>query len=235
MPIDYLSNKPYCIDYQELYREIMKNRILKNYKLQSDYIKLWMSELQKCDKAECEQFNDIRFKELILKESIEAPEKYRYEIEYGVQKVNIFFRVSRLIQILGNPTDDMIQYFSLDEFIKDNCYIKWDKTEIISELKTFPILMAPITVDKYIKLVVIDGNHRLTSWIKKNKKNIPCVILDGQALVDNNMFASAFSKLLYIFQNEMVAMATYSIRDNIDDMTLIGKSYFKTGKMLYDV
>ena len=50
--------------------------------------------------------------------------------------------------------------------------------------------------------MVIDGNHRLTKWIG-NVTNIPCYILDMQWIIDNDMFYSDFSKLMYIFQNEL--------------------------------
>ena len=235
MPINYMTHEPYVVDYEGLYLELMDNSFLKNARLQSDYFKCWLSELKKNDKIEVEQFKDKNFREMMLKENNEAPEKYMLEINYKVGTINIFFRISRLIQAMGDVPESVTQYIELNEFIRDNGCIKWDRIKTMGEIKESPIILAPLTIDKYVRYVVIDGNHRLTSWIDSKRKKIPCYIMDGQALVDNNMFSSSFSKLMYIFQNEVVALATYVKRDNINEITVLNKSYFKTRKMLYDV
>lgn len=233
MPINYLTNEYYAIDYEGLYHELMENGFLNNKCLQSDYFKLWLSELKKNDEREVEQFNNKDFRKLMLKENCEAPEKYMLEINYEVGTINIFFRVSRIIEGMGDVPEEAVQYIDSTEFLRTDRYIKWDRIRSIGEIKKSPIILAPLTIDKYVKLVVIDGNHRLTSWIDNRKGNIPCYILDGQALVDNNMFCSSFSKLMYIFQNEVVALATYAKRDNVNEMVLVNRSYLKTSKMLY--
>lgn len=235
MPINYLTNEHYVIDYEGLYHELMERCFLKNVRLQSDYLKLWLSELKRNDEIEVEQFKDKDFRKRMLKENSEAPEKYMMEIKYKVGTINIFFRVSRLLEAMGDVPENMVQYIDSNEFTKDNRCIKWDRAKVMGAVKTSPIILAPMTIDEYVKFIVIDGNHRLTSWIDNKKENIPCCIMDGQALIDNNMFCSSFSKLMYIFQNEIVALATYAMRDNINEVVLMNRSYFKTRKMLYDV
>lgn len=237
MPVNFMEHKIYSINYNKLYSELMEETFLDNTELQSNYLKFWIEQLKQQDQIEVEQFNDKNFIQLMLREDLEAPEKYKLEVVYESGTINIFFRVSRILQLLKLVSDskDRIQYLPTLDFVGESSYIKWDKTDCLTFIKSDPILLVPLTMDKYIKLVTIDGNHRLTVWTINEKKDIPCVILDGQGLIDNNMFCSGFSKLMYIFQNEIVALGTFTKRDHIDSISLMNKTYFKTGKLLYNV
>lgn len=96
----------------------------------------------------------------------------------------------------------IIHYIPIDNFTNANSHIKWHRTDFINELSQLPILLVQLALEENINYVVIDGNHRLTKWIG-NVTNIPCYILDMQWIIDNDMFYSDFSKLMYIFQNEL--------------------------------
>lgn len=237
MPVNYLTHEIYSINYEKLFNELMENLILDNVKLQSDYLKCWIEQLKQQDQIEVKQIKDKNFTQLMLKEDLEEPEKYMLELVYKSGRINIFFRVSRILQLikLMPANKDMIQYLSKSDFLKASSYIKWNKTDCLNHVKSDPILLVPLTIDKYIKFVTIDGNHRLTAWENDIKKDIPCFILDGQWIIDNNMICSGFSKLMYIFQNEIVALGTYTKRDHINSISLINKIFFKTGKLLYNV
>lgn len=235
MPINFFANEKYVIDYEGLYQELMEKIIFKDSRLQSDYLKLWLSVLKKNDEIEVEQFEDREFRKLMLKEHSEAPEIYEMEIKYNVGTINIYFRISRLIEEIENVPANMVQYIDLNEFTRDNSCVKWDKTKVVGNIKTTPIILAPMTIGRYVKYIVIDGNHRLTAWIDNKRENIPCCIINEQSLIDNNFLCSSFSKLMYIFQNEVVALATYTMRDRINESVLMNRSYLKTGKILYDV
>lgn len=237
MPVNYLTHEIYSVNYEKLFDELMENQFLDNVKLQHDYLKFWIEQLKQQDQIEVKQFKDKNFAQLMLKEDLEAPEKYMLELVYKSGIINIFFRVSRILQLTKSISDnkDMIQYLPMSDFVEENSYIKWDKTDCINKIKSEPILLVPLTMDKYIKLVAIDGNHRLTVWMNNKKADVPCLILDGQWIIDNDMICSSFSKLIYIFQNEMVALGTYTKRDHIDSISLINKTFLKTRKLLYDV
>lgn len=182
----------------------MENLFLDNDKLQGDNLKCWKEQLKQQDQIEIKQLKYKNFARLMLKEDLEAPEKYMLELVKS-------------------------------DFFSASSYIRWDKTDCLNHVKSEPILLVPLTIDKQIKLVTIDGNHRLTAWENDIKKDIPCFILDGQWIIDNNMICSGFSKLMYIFQNEIVALGTYMKRDRINSISLINKIFFKTGKLLYNV
>lgn len=236
MPVNFLTHKNYSINYEELYNELMSNPFLDNIQIQSMYLKLWIQQLKEQDEIEVKQFKDDNFVQLMLKEDFEAPERYMLDINYKSGTINIFFRVSRILQLIQSTNNTGgVQEIPIKDFTKTNSYIKWNKTEYSSHVKESPILLIPMTIDKYIKLIVVDGNHRLTEWEKIGRQKIPCYIIDAQCIIDNNFLCSGFSKLMYIFQNEIVALGTYTKRDHINAMILMNKFFFKTGKILYNV
>ena len=236
MPVNFLTHKNYSINYEELYNELMSNPFLDNIQIQSMYLKLWIQQLKEQDEIEVKQLKDDNFVQLMLKEDFEAPERYMLDINYKSGTINIFFRVSRMLQLIQSTNNTgVVQEIPIKDFTKTNSYIKWNRTEYSSRVKESPIVLIPMTIDKYIKLIVVDGNHRLTEWEKIGRQKIPCYIIDEQFIIDNNFLCSGFSKLMYIFQNEIVALGTYTKRDHINAMILMNKIFFKTGKILYNV
>ena len=89
-----------------------------------------------------------------------------------------------------------------------------------------PIIIAPLTVDKFYQWLVIDGNHRITHAIAEREKSVKAFSLDPNALVEGNLFSTGFDKFLYIFQNEMIALASYIHRDGYSDEEAIKLAYF---------
>ncbi len=237
MPVNYLEYKVYSINYNEFYNKFMEITFLDNVELQSVLLKLWIEQLKQADEIEVEQFKGKNLKKMMLKEDLEAPEKYMLDIIYNFGTISIFFRVSRLLQLINSKLNinSMHHVIPMSDFTRTNSYIKWDIVNHIGKIKNNPILLAPLTIGRYEKFVVIDGNHRLTEWKSRGMENVPCYILDGQGLIDNNMFCSNFSRLMYIFQNEIVALGTYTQRDHITSHLLINKIFFRTGKLLYNV
>ena len=78
-------------------------------------------------------------------------------------------------------------------------------------------------------MLVVDGNHRITDAIKKGKKTIKSYLLDTNYIVQGNLFCSDFDKMLYVFQNEVVAIATWIQRDGMSDEEALKNSYFASG------
>lgn len=57
--------------------------------------------------------------------------------------------------------------------------------------------MVPLTVDKFYKWLVIDGNHRITHAIEKS---IKALLLPHDVLNERNFFSTGFDKFLYFFK-----------------------------------
>lgn len=65
---------------------------------------------------------------------------------------------------------DNTRTIDIKEFTDKNIRINCTPTTDIVEIKKQPIIMVPLTVDKFYKWLVIDGNHRITHAIEKRKK-----------------------------------------------------------------
>ena len=114
MPVNFMLNKIYKIDYKALHRELMgMPAIFYNEAFRMMYIDRWIEMLKIADQITCNSFIDPGNKELIEKENEEAPEKFQTIVNFKSNQMYIHFRVSRISQIIkssdpfGNSARDM--------------------------------------------------------------------------------------------------------------------------------
>ena len=233
MPVDFMSDKIYKVDYTAWKRELSQMPIFDSGEVQKIYLDKWMEILKAQDGFACRDYNNPKMKMLILKEKMEAPENFQIPVNYETNTMFIHFRVSRIIQMIeqsGASLDNAIN-IDIKEFTDKNMRINWTPTTDIVKIKTQPIIIAPLTVDKFYQWLVIDGNHRITHAIAEREKSVKAFSLDPNALVEGNLFSTGFDKFLYIFQNEMIALASYIHRDGYSDEEAIKLAYFCSGKV----
>nr|DAW15421.1 MAG TPA: hypothetical protein [Bacteriophage sp.] len=233
MPVDFMSDKIYKVDYTAWKRELSQMPIFDSGEVQKIYLDKWMEILKAQDGFACRDYNNPKMKMLMLKEKMEAPENFQIPVNYETNTMFIHFRVSRIIQMIeqsGVSLDNAIN-IDIKEFTDKNMRINWTPTTDIVKIKTQPIIIAPLTVDKFYQWLVIDGNHRITHAIAEREKSVKAFSLDPNALVEGNLFSTGFDKFLYIFQNEMIALASYIHRDGYSDEEAIKLAYFCSGKV----
>lgn len=233
MPVDFMSDKIYKVDYTAWKRELSQMPIFDSGEVQEIYLDKWMEILKAQDGFACRDYNNPKMKMLMLKEKMEAPENFQIPVNYETNTMFIHFRVSRIIQMIeqsGASLDNAIN-IDIKEFTDKNMGINWTPTTDIVKIKTQPIIIAPLTVDKFYQWLVIDGNHRITHAIAEREKSVKAFSLDPNALVEGNLFSTGFDKFLYIFQNEMIALASYIHRDGYSDEEAIKLAYFCSGKV----
>lgn len=233
MPVDFMSDKIYKVDYTAWKRELSQMPIFDSGEVQKIYLDKWMEILKAQDGFACRDYNNPKMKMLMLKEKMEAPENFQIPVNYETNTMFIHFRVSRIIQMIeqsGASLDNAIN-IDIKEFTDKNMRINWTPTTDIVKIKTQPIIIAPLTVDKLYQWLVIDGNHRITHAIAEREKSVKAFSLDPNALVEGNLFSTGFDKFLYIFQNEMIALASYIHRDGYSDEEAIKLAYFCSGKV----
>lgn len=233
MPVDFMSDKIYKVDYTAWKRELSQMPIFDSGEVQKIYLDKWMEILKAQDGFACRDYNNPKMKMLMLKEKMEAPENFQIPVNYETNTMFIHFRVSRIIQMIeqsGASLDNAIN-IDIKEFTDKNMRINWTPTTDIVKIKTQPIIFAPLTVDKFYQWLVIDGNHRITHAIAEREKSVKAFSLDPNALVEGNLFSTGFDKFLYIFQNEMIALASYIHRDGYSDEEAIKLAYFCSGKV----
>lgn len=231
-----MTDKIYKIDYSAWSKEINANAmpIFNTLDIQKRYVNEWMKILDKQDMLACKDYSDPKMKAQMQKEKIEAPENFQLPINYKSNCMYIHFRVSRIIQMmqLSGITSDDASNTDITEFTDVNRNINWTVTSDNVEIKQQPVIMVPLVLDKYYKWVIIDGNHRITDAIKKKKETIKTICINSNSLVKSNMFCTGFDKCLYIFQNEMVALATLIQKDGYSEEAALKSSYFYSGKVL---
>lgn len=235
MPVDFISDKIYKLDYIAWKKELLQLPIFNSGEIQKLYLDKWIEILMVQDALACDFYSKPEVKMLMLKEKEEAPENFQIPINYETNTMFIHFRVSRIIQMMeqvGVPLDDAID-IDIKEFTDKNTRINWTPTTDIVKIKKQPIIIVPLTVDKFYQLLVIDGNHRITHAIAKNEKSVKAFLLYPNVLVEGKLFSTGFDKFLYIFQNEIIALASYIHRDGYSDEKAIELAYFYSEKVQY--
>lgn len=227
MPINMMTEKIYRINYCDWAKELYAKPIFINKNIQKIYVDKWIQILKEQDELSCKDFFDPQIRGMMLKEKVEAPEIFQLPVYYNSNSLYIHFRVSRIIQMIENSkisTDDLSE-IDINEFTDKRRNINWTQTKDGVDIKTQPILMAPLTIGKYYQWIVIDGNHRITDAIAKGRKKIKSIDLDPNWLVQNNLFCNGFDKYLYVFQNEMVVLGTYIHKERCSDEKAFALSY----------
>lgn len=228
-----MSDKIYNVDYMAWKEELLQMKVFNSQDIQKIYLDKWMEKLKSLDDSVCRDYYNPKIKMLMLKEKTEAPENFQIPIEYKSNSMFIHFRVSRLIQSIeqSNISSDSAIDVRIEEFTNVNRRINWTATADKVKIKTQPIIIVPLTVGEFYQWLVVDGNHRITYAIENKKKSVKAFFLDSNALVEANMFNSGFDKFLYIFQNEMIALASYIHRDGYSDEEAFKLGFLCSGKV----
>ena len=98
MPVDFMLDKIYNVDYMTWEEELLQMEVFNSRDIQKIYLDKWMEILKAQDDSVCKEYNNPKMKILLLKEKTEAPESFQIPIEYKSNSMFIHFRVSRLIQ-----------------------------------------------------------------------------------------------------------------------------------------
>ena len=233
MPVDFMLDKIYNVDYMTWEEELLQMEVFNSRDIQKIYLDKWMEILKAQDDSVCKEYNNPKMKILLLKEKTEAPESFQIPIEYKSNSMFIHFRVSRLIQSIeqSNISSDSAIDVRIEEFTNVNRRINWTATTDKVKIKIQPIIIVPLTVGAFYQWLVVDGNHRITYAIENKKKSVKAFSLDPNALVEANMFSSGFDKFLYIFQNEMIALASYIHREGYSDEEAFKLGFLCSGKV----
>ena len=235
MPVDFISDKIYKVDYTAWKKEISKMSIFGSAEIQKIYLDNWMEILKAQDSFACRDYNNPKIKMLMLKEKMEAPENFQIPVNYETNSMFIHFRVSRIIQMIeqSGGSLDTATNIHIKEFTNKNTRINWTPTTDKVKIKTQPIIIVPLTVGRFYQWLVIDGNHRVTHAIAEREKSVKAFSLDPNVLIAGNLFNTGFDKFLYIFQNEMIALASYIQREGYSDEEAIKLAYFCSGKVQF--
>lgn len=120
-------------------------------------------------------------------------------------EIRIHFGIDKTINLAKNLPVQKIPLYAFSEFNNGIATIKYTNVILDGEYD-YQYCKKPIIVIPYnncgLNYLVIDGNHRITSYKKHNKSEINAKLLDIESIIP--LIASNFEKALYflIFESE---------------------------------
>lgn len=172
------------------------NGIATIYSSFTDYFNEWLLILEKAQKL------------IFCEECVASHIFTKHELQGGRCEVfdfgftnkfndDIFYFGFNVNKILSEVHTFNVQKKPIEDFL---CYVNYRKTPINQEeLKVGPLVIIknPCSLNQY---VLIDGNHRLSSYIANNRKNVQFCIVDK---VYPEYFFFSFDWLMYVFQLDL--------------------------------
>ena len=80
MPVDFMSDKIYNVDYMAWKEELLQMKVFNSQDIQKIYLDKWMEKLKSLDDSVCRDYYNPKIKMLMLKEKTEAPENFQIPI-----------------------------------------------------------------------------------------------------------------------------------------------------------
>lgn len=230
MPFDFCNYKHYSVNYLSLFNELNSNKILSDKNLQIEFLRSWMKHLKHADDTIT---NELKTQESIIKLRLllqSEREIFQIPMYHQNNKIFIHFRVSIANQIMQEQQVSG-EFIPLNEFTNKDGDIRW--TPVETNVQSYsnpkkPILMVPF-FNGQCNLLVIDGNHRLTSKLKYNINDVHALTISEQAVIECSLFSSGFDKLYYIMNNELCRMINETNSEMTDPIELVRKSYLNGG------
>lgn len=237
MPVNFSNLDIYRINYSKLFKHFTSIDIFENRNTQEKYIAAWIETLKKLDETLTYEFNTPNKKAIFSTNAIKNNEfeVFQQPVFYGGIKIVFHFRVSMFKEIVKSESNIEPFKIPMSEFTSTNSQFKWNPviTDSKYSLNKDPVFMVPFLQGQY-NYLVIDGNHRISSFIKASKKEIDTLILSEQSILDLDILASAFDKYLYIFHNELHHIANKRQQQNLTDLELLNMSYINNHTFKFD-
>jgi hypothetical protein len=230
MPFDFDKMEHYSVDYDHLFEEINKQKILDNKVVQSHYLNHWRNALEKKDGEITKKLSTpkgIMDLSLFMKNE---PELFQIKVDYKKTKVLLNFKVSKAKKITSDAISHSL-HIPLSNFIGKDSNIYWNPVssdvDFCNTVRD-PILMVPYLSNQYNDLV-IDGNHRLTYKTSKKIDDIRALIIAERTVIDHNLLFTDFDLMYYIMQNEINRIWYATNEKGAKAMNIVQKSYISDG------
>lgn len=234
MAFDYCNKQIYNIDYERLKEFYSSFPIFKNKNLQEIYIDRWLKEIKENERIVEEEVNTPEKLQKLMQKiwTSQEFEIFQQRLIFGSENILLHFRVSAINKIIDFDRESLSNSVKvpISKFTDKNTQFIWHPVEINGSFKAKnrPVIAVPLLQGQY-NYLVIDGNHRISSAIRKEEKNIDVLFVSEESVIDLKILASSFDYLFYIFNNELNHLANRRIRKNLPDEELLKLSYLSDG------
>gem|GEM_PF-4037515 len=236
MPYTFPYLKTYTIDYTRLLEECISSSlgpIFSTEKVARKYFSEWIDLLYTAEQHSNEgieqQLKNNRSELIYL---LKNQEFFRQPMYFKTATLSIHFKITDTFDSLKtNREIEKYSTVSADRFIGNSPDIFWtpvDKLDSSFEPKKLPILIVQSYVDN-TDLLLIDGRHRLTSWLQKGRKSIPFLCLPANEVIRMKLFATHFDLLAFTFCNDYSVLMGHKQDQDCSDEELMKMSALYTG------
>lgn len=228
MPIIFPSLKTYEIDYKLLQSDLMKHTKKHLFHLEQNrinFLEQWLHYLKQADTMLIEKIQtNFELESKYVKFYYEN-EIFQQPHHYEEQTIYTHFNVSILNDhVPQNPLEIAVP-IDANEFTKWNSPFHWTPTlskPLFNEMKSSPVMAVPV-LEGYSNYLIVDGNHRLTEWVK-SKNKIPTLLFGIDFLIQSTAFCSDFDKLHYIFRYDLTRLVNLTFENKLTDSELLSQS-----------
>lgn len=215
MPFNFTTSNEYRFDFNVLYKTMMENSIFKQYEF---YVRRWVhifENIELLDRTDSDHFlNRKNFGEFF---------QYGFSIEDQV--FYLHFNIETIKHsVLAEPQPYPLQALPLSVFGTTRGFVQY--TNEPYQMKNIPtntpIILCEFPIED-TRFIVIDGNHRVTSLIKKGEKNVDVV---GCHPMNRKSFMSNVDWAMYLFKLESYHIS-YRVDqgENFNSLVKISNAY----------
>lgn len=242
MPFDFIDLKYYSVDYEKLFEEFNKHKIIDDINLQNIYLSKWKDVLKKLDSVLLKEISNPNKKYQLMKTLELEPDVFQLPIYYGDVKIYVQFRITYVNRIM-EPYNNNFDTVSISEFCGEESQVQWtplpiqrirEYSKVIKNRleKNEPIIVVPFYNKQKYKLV-IDGNHRLTYLIENDYNEVKVLFIHEESVLDAEIFVNGFDRNFYIMHNEFSHLQSLTCEGNLTAREVLAKSYLSEGRFKF--
>lgn len=207
MPYNFREMRPYSIDYEDLEKALLaivmpRSPIAgEDKEAIRDFIQGWIRHLQWCDWVVTNQMEASGAIDMYLRGQSSEPEIFQTTVYIGNNAISLAFRISPIRQALFGQRA-RAEDVPIRQLIEEEKALWTEEPSPSTHPITDPLIVAPFPVGGK-KLLVIDGNHRLSMAIKQKAESIPVYFVSAKTLIDQPLFSSWFDQSFYAMLTEV--------------------------------
>ncbi|MHB0803757.1 hypothetical protein PVK73_31780 [Bacillus thuringiensis] len=192
MAYNFITNKLYPIDFNELKKMFLQHHLL-SFDYQEEWITNWLELLQKADQdtyIKIKNNQHLSFKKLEIAQKQLIFPSFTFYFHFFIAGAHLFIEKTK-------PT---IQNISLHQIQNQSFPLDWTPTDhwqkSVNNHKPILYIEFPFDTHEYL---LIDGNHRLTAKIQTQQTSIPSYFISPQHIIKFSLLPASIDLTMYLF------------------------------------
>lgn len=234
MPYKFPALKKYTINYDILFKELIRNstnKLFSDENLTLEYISNFVNAMEQVDVMLQESIKDTDLKRQLTSYYFET-QVFQIPIFFSSQTIYVQFRITEILNILKEQSEDLIENISKNEFTGVRPKYKISPTDKLgSTPNSVPIIAVPYPYE-YYDFLIIDGNNRIERTLNNPKiTHYPVAHIDPNSLILNELFCSDFDRIFYTLHCDASILANLRENHSFNDKKLLEHTILNTGRL----